>query len=96
MTSYAVVIPTLVPDTLADCLAAATGHGRAATACAHGCAAGTAEFARARIAPGPRTRHEATTMLATSVFIPPTATRHRPAGAGRHRHTPARQEEATP
>lgn len=35
-------------------------------------------------------------MLATSVLIPPTATWHRLAGAWRHRHTPAWQEEATP
>jgi histidinol-phosphate phosphatase family protein len=37
-------------------------------------AAGTAEFARARIAPGPRDRTEVVTMLATSVAIPPAAT----------------------
>jgi histidinol-phosphate phosphatase family protein len=36
-------------------------------------AAGTAEFAWARIAPGPRTRDEVTTMLATSAAIPPAA-----------------------
>jgi histidinol-phosphate phosphatase family protein len=34
---------------------------------------GTAEFAWARIAPGPRTRAEVTTMVATSVAIPPAA-----------------------
>jgi hypothetical protein len=38
--------------------------------------AGTAEFAAARIAPGPRDRREVTTMLATSVAIPPVATAH--------------------
>lgn len=38
--------------------------------------AGTAEFAAARIAPGPRTRDEILTMLATSVAIPPLATAH--------------------
>ncbi|MFJ5727437.1 glycosyltransferase [Streptomyces paradoxus] len=81
---------------VAACALAATGHGRAASACALGWAAGTAEFARARIVPGPRTRHEVATMLATSVLIPPTATWHRLAGAWRHRHTPAWQEEATP
>ncbi|MFF5964651.1 hypothetical protein ACFY64_13085 [Streptomyces collinus] len=92
MTSYAVVIPTLVPDTLADCLAAlaaATGPRPEEIVL-------VAEFARARIVPGPRTRHEVATMLATSVLIPPTATWHRLAGAWRHRHTPAWQEEATP
>lgn len=36
-------------------------------------AAGTAEFAAARIAPGPRDRREVTTMLATSAVIPPAA-----------------------
>ncbi|MEV0006428.1 glycosyltransferase [Micromonospora sp. NPDC050980] len=41
-----------------------------------GWAAGTAEFARARIAPGPRTPDEVVTMLATSVLIPPLATVH--------------------
>jgi cellulose synthase/poly-beta-1,6-N-acetylglucosamine synthase-like glycosyltransferase len=37
---------------------------------------GTAEFAAARIAPGPRDRREVVTMLATSVAIPPVATAH--------------------
>ncbi|MFI7577292.1 glycosyltransferase family 2 protein [Micromonospora sp. NPDC049497] len=39
-------------------------------------AAGTAEFARARIAPGPRTADEVGTMLATSALIPPLAVTH--------------------
>ena len=39
-------------------------------------AAGTAEFAAARIAPGPRTGPEVGTMLVTSVLIPPVATAH--------------------
>ena len=43
---------------------------------AAGWAAGTAEFAAARILPGPRDRHEVTTMLATSVAIPPLALAH--------------------
>jgi histidinol-phosphate phosphatase family protein len=38
-----------------------------------GWAAGVAEFAFARIAPGPRDRAEVTTMLATSAAIPPAA-----------------------
>lgn len=38
-----------------------------------GWAVGVAEFAGARIAPGPRTRAEVSTMLATSVAIPPAA-----------------------
>ena len=39
-------------------------------------AAGTAEFAAARIAPGPRTSREVATMLVTSVVIPPAAVAH--------------------
>jgi glycosyltransferase involved in cell wall biosynthesis len=39
-------------------------------------AAGTAEFAAARIAPGPRDRHEIVTMLTTSALIPPVASGH--------------------
>jgi glycosyltransferase involved in cell wall biosynthesis len=39
-------------------------------------AAGTGEFATARILPGPRDRHEVATMLATSAVIPPVATAH--------------------
>jgi hypothetical protein len=79
----------------AACALAATGHHRAAAACGLGWAAGTAELARARIAPGPRTRHEVTTMLATSVLIPPVATWHRLAGAWRHRKDSAWQEAAS-
>ncbi|MBT3152180.1 glycosyltransferase [Streptomyces sp. CHD11] len=78
----------------AACVLGATGHRAAATACALGWAAGTAEFARARIVPGPRTRHEVTTVLATSVAIPPAATWHRLTGAWRHRHAPAWPEAA--
>ncbi|GAA2519248.1 glycosyltransferase [Streptomyces levis] len=77
---------------VAACALAVAGRPRAAAACALGWAAGTAEFARARIVPGPRTRQEVTTMLATSVLIPPAATWHRLSGAWRHRHVPARQE----
>jgi glycosyltransferase involved in cell wall biosynthesis len=39
-------------------------------------AAGTAEFALARIKPGPRDRGEVATMLATSAVIPPVAAAH--------------------
>ncbi|MFH8802033.1 glycosyltransferase family 2 protein [Streptomyces sp. NPDC017936] len=46
---------------------------------------GTAEFALARIRPGPRTRHEITTMLGTSVLIPPLAVGHWLLGRARHR-----------
>ncbi|MFF7852938.1 glycosyltransferase [Streptomyces sp. NPDC007904] len=78
----------------AACALAVTGHRRAALACALGWSAGTAEFARARIVPGPRTREEVTTMLVTSVLIPPAATWHRLAGAWRHRNARAWPEAA--
>jgi len=66
-------------------------------------AAGTAEFAAARIVPGPWNRHEVATMLATSAVIPPVATAHwlrgwwrwryaRPLPAAVPRH-PARRTE---
>jgi hypothetical protein len=48
--------------------------------------AGTAEFAWARISPGPRTPDEITKMLVTSVGIPPLAVGHWLAGVVRHRH----------
>ncbi|WP_307835340.1 glycosyltransferase [Streptomyces adelaidensis] len=69
----------------AACVLAATGRRRAAGAAALGWLAGTGEFAWARIAPGPRTRHEVTTMLLTSALIPPAATWHRLTGHWRHR-----------
>ncbi|SCL48883.1 Glycosyltransferase, catalytic subunit of cellulose synthase and poly-beta-1,6-N-acetylglucosamine synthase [Micromonospora citrea] len=50
--------------------------GGAAVAGTLGWAAGTAEFARARIAPGPRTADEVATMLVTSAAIPPLAVTH--------------------
>jgi HAD superfamily hydrolase (TIGR01662 family) len=52
---------------------------------AAGWLAGTAEFAWARIAPGPRGRAEVGTMLATSAVIPPLATWHLLRGIVRHR-----------
>ncbi|WP_410535618.1 glycosyltransferase family 2 protein [Streptomyces sp. KL2] len=64
---------------------AAAGRRRAAALAGAGWLLGTAEFARARIAPGPRTREEVTTMLVTSVLIPPLAVYHRLAGTLRHR-----------
>jgi hypothetical protein len=42
--------------------------------------AGTSELAWARIAPGPRTRGEVATMLATSLVMPPVASYHWIAG----------------
>ncbi|MFF8386380.1 glycosyltransferase family 2 protein [Streptomyces kanasensis] len=64
----------------------AAGGRRTAAACAAGAwLLGTAEFARARIAPGPRTRDEVVTMALTSAAIPVLATWHRLAGEVRHR-----------
>jgi len=57
---------------------------RAAALAAAGWLVGTAEFAWARIAPGPRTRDEVTTMLATSAAIPPLATWHWLRGVVQH------------
>ncbi|MBD0417803.1 glycosyltransferase [Streptomyces sp. TRM S81-3] len=71
---------------------AAAGRPRAAALAGLGWATGTAEFAWARIAPGPRTRYEVTTMLVTSVLIPPAATWHRLRGMWRHRRAPAWRE----
>jgi hypothetical protein len=73
---------------------AAAGRRRAAAAAALGWALGTGSFAWARIAPGPRTREEVTTLVATSVLIPPAATWHRLSGAWRHRHAVPWQEVA--
>ena len=64
---------------------AAARHPRAAALAALGWLAGTAEFAWARMAPGPRDRAEVATMAATSALIPPMATWHFLAGAVRHR-----------
>ncbi|SCL23695.1 Glycosyltransferase, GT2 family [Micromonospora rhizosphaerae] len=52
-------------------------------------AAGTAELARARIAPGPRTADEVATMLVTSALIPPVAVVHWVRGWWRTRRVPA-------
>jgi histidinol-phosphate phosphatase family protein len=56
--------------------AALAGRRCLATAGAVAWAAGTAELAWARIAPGPRDGHELATMLVTSVAIPPAAAFH--------------------
>jgi histidinol-phosphate phosphatase family protein len=64
---------------------AAARRPRAAAAAALAWAAGTAEFARARIAPGPRDRAEVTTMALTSAAIPPLATWHWLRGVVAHR-----------
>ncbi|MEV2256565.1 glycosyltransferase [Streptomyces sp. NPDC050147] len=57
----------------------------AATACAALWLAGTAEFALARILPGPRHRDEVTAMALTSVLIPPAAVWHWLRGQAVHR-----------
>ncbi|MFL6116112.1 MAG: HAD-IIIA family hydrolase [Catenulispora sp.] len=66
-------------------LALAAGRRRRAAFAAAGWLVGTARFAAARIAPGPRTASEITTMLVTSVLIPPVATLHRGRGWWKHR-----------
>jgi histidinol-phosphate phosphatase family protein len=70
-------------------LAAASGRRRTAAAAAGLWAAGTAEFAAARILPGPRTRTEISSMLVTSAVIPPVASAHWLRGRLRHRSAPA-------
>jgi HAD superfamily hydrolase (TIGR01662 family) len=64
---------------------AAARRPRAAAAAAAAWLAGTAEFAWARIAPGPRDRAEVTTMALTSAAIPPLATWHFLRGVVQHR-----------
>ncbi|MEU3253556.1 glycosyltransferase [Streptomyces sp. NPDC006997] len=73
---------------------ALTGRRRAATVAATGWALGTAEFAWSRIAPGPRTRHEVTTMAVTSALIPPLASWHWLTGRWRYRNAPPWREVA--
>jgi HAD superfamily hydrolase (TIGR01662 family) len=64
--------------------AAAARRPRLAAVAGLGWLAGTAELAWARIAPGPRTRDEVTTMAVTSAAIPPLATWHWLRGVVRH------------
>ncbi len=68
--------------------AAARGLRRAGAAAALGWLLVTAEFAAARIRPGPRTVDEITEMLATSVLIPPVALAHWTRGWWRSRPAP--------
>lgn len=82
VTSMALTAPAL----------ALTGRRRAAGLAGALWALGTAEFALARIRPGPRTPGEITTMIVTSVVIPPLAIRHWLDGLIRHRRvTPLRR-----
>jgi HAD superfamily hydrolase (TIGR01662 family) len=62
-----------------------TGHRRVAAAAAAAWTASTAEFAWARIAPGPRDRDEVRRMVLTSAAIPVAACWHAARGALRHR-----------
>ncbi|MFD6026481.1 glycosyltransferase family 2 protein [Streptomyces griseoluteus] len=71
---------------LAAPVLALAGRRRAAALAGAVWAAGTAEFALARILPGPRTPRETATMAATSVVIPPLAVGHRLTGRIRHRN----------
>ncbi|MFF7856182.1 glycosyltransferase [Streptomyces sp. NPDC007904] len=79
---------------------ALSGRPRAAAAGAAGWLAGTAEFALARILPGPCTRDEIVTMALTSVLVPPAATWHWLRGQVVHRcappHTPHRPGAPAP
>jgi glycosyltransferase involved in cell wall biosynthesis len=76
---------------LAAPLLAAAGQRKAAVAAVTLWALGTAEFAHARIAPGPQTAREVATMICTSAVIPPLAVRHWFCGLIRHRGaTPVR------
>ncbi|HEY3978705.1 MAG TPA: HAD-IIIA family hydrolase [Streptosporangiaceae bacterium] len=65
---------------------AAAGRPRAAAGAAAVALAGTAEFAAARIAPGPKTLREVATMVATSLVIPEAACWHRLRGRRAARH----------
>jgi histidinol-phosphate phosphatase family protein len=65
---------------VAALLAASAGRRRPAGMAAAAWAAGTAELAWSRIAPGPRTLPEISRMVATSVAIPPLAVFHAAAG----------------
>jgi glycosyltransferase involved in cell wall biosynthesis len=71
---------------LAAAVCASAGRRRAAAVCAALWTLGTAEFALARILPGPCTAREIAGMLGTSVLIPPLAVRHWLRGVVRHRH----------
>ncbi|MFJ3441045.1 glycosyltransferase family 2 protein [Streptomyces sp. NPDC086081] len=76
------------------------GRHRLAGACAAAWLAGTAEFALARILPGPRTRDEVLTMAVTSALVPPAATWHWLRGRLAHRaarpYTPPGTTEPAP
>ncbi|MEU3963952.1 glycosyltransferase [Streptomyces buecherae] len=70
---------------LASAACALAGRRRAAAGWGALWGLGTAEFAWARIAPGPRTGDEVATMTLTSLLIPPLASYHWLRGLVRHR-----------
>ncbi|MEU3216696.1 glycosyltransferase [Streptomyces sp. NPDC006971] len=70
---------------LAAALLALVGRRRASASAAGLWLLGTAEFAWARIAPGPRTGPEIATMVGTSIAIPPLAVSSWAVGLVRHR-----------
>ena len=70
---------------VAAMVAAALRRPGLAAGCAVAAGVGVAEFARARIAPGPRDPVEFVRMISTSLLIPPAAVWHRLAGLRRHR-----------
>jgi histidinol-phosphate phosphatase family protein len=71
-----------------------SGRRRLAAALGVGWLALTADFARTRIAPGPRTADEAVDMLVTSAAIPPLAIYHRLRGELRWRSATRHRVEA--
>jgi HAD superfamily hydrolase (TIGR01662 family) len=75
--------------------AAAAGAPRAAALAGAAWLAGTGDLAWARIAPGPRTAGEVTTMVLTSAALPPLATAHRVRGVLRARRL-ARASQGAP
>jgi histidinol-phosphate phosphatase family protein len=75
-------------------LAALAGRRRPAGVLAAAWAALTADFAWRRIAPGPKSGTEISTMLATSAAIPPAACWHWLRGTVRARRTPLRTHPA--
>jgi histidinol-phosphate phosphatase family protein len=77
-------------------VAAAAGRPRPALALGAGWLGATAQFALARIAPGPRTPAEIATMIVSSALIPPAAVAHRAAGEVRARRIAPRGAGAPP
>ncbi len=87
----AAAVLALASSAAAAVAAPERGSGRSGAARTVAAVGGTAylvhvaDLVRRRVAPGPRTPREATTMLWTSALIPPVATWHRMRGWWRHR-----------